>query len=131
VHIALLPADPIHTKEHMTLVWVGSFKLTDSLNDAQDNAVDLCDIVTNLLNRYIKMKGPLPVRINGSTTYGGTYVAQASPGDNILYTFRELCERLGLNHSQFKDWKPHISAPRRDLLRPPGTFVYIHKAEMR
>lgn len=131
MYIGLIPADTLHLDEHLTLVWVGKFKLEDDLNPQQEDAVDLCGIVANLLNRYIKMKGSIPIRINAPTTFGGTYAARVSPRDNILYTFRELCERLGLNHSQWQEWSPHISAPRSDLLRPAGSFAYIERAEVR
>jgi hypothetical protein len=110
---------------------MGKFKLTDNLNAAQEDAVDLATIVANLLNRYLKYKGPIPLRVTAPSTFGGTYVARVAPCDNILYTFRELCERLELNRSQYTEWRPHVSAPKSSLLRASGSFMYITKAELR
>jgi hypothetical protein len=131
MHIALVLDNPVHPKEHMTLVWMGKFKLEDNLNPQQEDAVDLAGIIANLINRYIKVKGSIPVRVTAPSTFGGTYVARVAPCDNILFTFRELCERLDLNKSQYEEWRPHISAPRSQLLRASGSFAYIVKAELR
>ena len=132
MHIALIPDHLLHPKEHLTLTWMGKFDLTDTpLNPMQEDAVDLSDIIVNLLNRYIKYKGPIAVRVTAPSSFGGTYVARVSPCDNILYTFREMCERLDLNRSQHTDWKPHISASRKELLRSAGSFVYLDRAELR
>ena len=131
MYIGLIPSEPLHLNEHLTLAWVGKFKLDDNLNVEQEDAVDLAGLVSGLINRYLKMKGPIPLRVNTPTTFGGTYAARVSPCDNILYTFRELCERLGLSRSQYSEWQPHISAPRRELLRPTGSFAYIIRAEVR
>lgn len=131
MYIGLIPDQPLHLNEHMTLVWVGKFKLEDNLTEEQETCVELATVIANLINRYCRLKGAIPCRVNTPTTFGGAYAARLSPNDNILYTFRELCERMGLNRSQYHEWAPHISAPRRELLRKTGDFVYITHAEVR
>lgn len=123
--------DRLHPDEHLTLVWMGKFKEDDYLNPYQEDAVDLASIITNLINRYCRQHGPIVARVTACGFIGNSRAAFVHIQDPILYTFRELCERLGLNHSQYKDWKPHISAPSRALLRPPGTLIQLTHAEMR
>ena len=111
MYIGLIPENPLFEGEHMTLVWMGHVHDPLKIRLAEDIAQTVTDWLIEepslfWLHEYSDLDGhsEQPVRV-------GTVTGTRMPR---MQLYRQACQTLGLNASEYSTWEPHITSSPQD-----------------